>query len=84
MLPVTSQQTLPGQQGGECEPQSCKWHLGGALQGWETNCAWKQKAGVLEEPESSSKMRGVRCIVTHQEYLSLSLISLVYSNKWTS
>lgn len=56
MLPVTSQQTLPGQLGGECEPQSCKWCLGRALQGWETNCAWKQKAGLVEEPETSSKM----------------------------
>lgn len=64
-------------------PQSCKWHLGGALQGWETNCAWKQKAGLLEEPESSSKMREGRWIVTHQCYLSLSLISLFSSSKWT-
>lgn len=35
VLPATTCQTLLGQQGGERDPQSCKWQLGGALQGQE-------------------------------------------------
>lgn len=46
-------------------------------------CAWKQKAGFVQEPESKSKMQEGRWVVTHKCHLSLGLISLTSSSKWT-
>lgn len=57
--------------------------LGGVLQGQEKTCAWKQKAGLLQEPENNSKTREGRWVVTHQCHLSLGLMSLISSRKCT-
>lgn len=46
-------------------------------------CAWKQKAGLLQEPENNAKMREGSWAVTHQCHQSLGLISLISFSKWT-